>query len=463
MEESTKKYTPLQKNLHLPDESKNKDHPVNSLYSHFHNNFRKCTPYKKIIEKLSSVEDQQKSTIKGTINTDHDILLSTKIVQELPTIILKTPPSDSKYLRYEGKWTNNIGSNIFIDGKWSHNEKEIQYLDYIFNDQYNQVMISPEDKNKLAECIGNIPILQTWNLLTPKYTTSFIIPWSYSTYSNFYPLYICGKHDIINHEIHLRRNIKDLYQIRGILKDNNNNYDYLEFSKEFVESVNLKSDFTNDIPLSFPKIIGEYANISNSEKNIYKCAEDKNIIYVNNVIPLESNESKKCGETLNIKSEKEYPPIHTYMWVAQNQKSINNKIYSNYSSSSEGYGYNPIDTTTISGIFEDNSHIETSRDHVYKYFPSKPHENGFNYWTLGLKARDNYPIPSDKNNIDITVKLKDNNPYNQIPKEHKYYQKSTESDFKLKVRLLYLRKIIIESPKNMGDSRDYKSIIKIEE
>jgi len=465
MEEKIKNYTSLQKKLHLPDTSKNKDHPSNTIYSYFNNNLRKCTPYKKILEKLSSIEDPLTSTVKCSINMKHDILLYTKIVQNLPTIILKTPTSDSKYIRYEGKWTHNIGSNIYIEGKWNHNDENIQYLDHIFNDQYHQVMITTEDKNKLHECIGNGQILQTWNVISPNYQTSFIIPWSYSIYGNFYPLFMCGELDIITHDIKIRREIKDLYQIRGVLK--NNDYEYLNFDSEYIHSIGGLTSFEKNIPLTFPEIIGEYANISDSEKNMYKCSEDnmKNIIYVNNVIPLDSDNLKKCGETMEVKYEKDLPPIHTYMWVAQNQKSVKNKVYSNYSTFSEGFGYNPIEKTTISGLFENMSHIETSRDHVYKYFPSKPHENGYNYWTLGLKARDNYPIPTDKiNNLKITVTLKDNNPYNQISKDHKYFQKSTESEFQLKVRLIYLRKITIECPKNNDNNyRNFKSKIIIEE
>ena len=462
-EEYLKSFSKFQNSLHMPDVNLNKDQ--NKIYSHFINNVQKSTPYKHFSEKLEKIEDILKSSTKFVINVKHDGLLYTKLIQQLPTIIMKKPSSESQYVRYEGRWTSNIGSNIFKEGQWKYNDENIQWLDWVFNDQYYQAMVSSEEKIKYNDCIGNIPMLQNWNIVTPEYTCSFIIPWSYSiSFGNFLPTYFCGYLDRITHEIILRRSIKDLYLVRGVKKDGS--WNYLNFGPEIIASIGDVTNFKDDITLSHPELIGEYVILSNKEKDTHRCAETdkKNVIYVNDVIPLDSEDINYCGKSLSVISKKSYP-IHTYMWVAQNESALKIGLYSNYSTNRDVLTYSPIEKTSITNILENVKSYETERDHVYKHFPSKPREPGFNYWTLGLKARDNYPNPSEKiDNLKIEVFLKDNNPYSSIPNTHEFYQKESDSKFRLKVRMLYLRKITITSfPSDEEKRKDFKSTIMINE
>ncbi len=467
-EESLKSYSKFQNTLHIGDNNQNKDHYSNKIYSHFYNNFQKDTPYKHFTENLEKVEDILKSSVKYSINVKHDGLLSTKLIQQLPTIIMKKPPIDSVYARYEGKWTHNIGLNIFKEGTWKFNEEQPQWIDSISIDQYYQAMAYPEQKSKYNKSIGNVFTNQNWSVITPEYICSLVIPWGYSvSYGNFLPLYLCGHLDRITHDIILRRFIKDLYMIRGVKKDGS--YEYLKFTSEIVASVGDLSNFDADITLSFPEMKGKYVNISEAEKKVHRCAEtsqsSRNVLYVNNIIALDSEDVATCGKTLSVTTDKSLPPIHTYMWVAQNESSQKISFYSNYSTNKDFISYSPIEKTTISGVIEDCPAYETERDHVYMHFPSEPKEPGYNYWTLGLKARDNYPLPSEKNNnLKITVTLKDNNPSSNIPTSHELYQKPTESKFRLKVRLIHLKRITLTSFATSEEKRkDLKSSILIEE
>jgi len=244
-----------------------------------------------------------------------------------------------------------------------------------------------------------------------------------------------------------------LYQIQAIYQDGS--IENIPFSRKTVESINnIKYTKTNEkelLLLSLPNLKGEYFNFDSEEYKYMINNRPKNYFF-NDIQYVKSKESKKLGESLSVEISKDFSP-HTYIWVAKNEKEFSNYQAGNYSPSSQ---------TTIT-LFNDTnkilSYLETQRRHPYKHFSSQPSQPGFNYWTNGMRARDNYPIPEIAIS-KLELKLEDINPYTKIT--HDLNQIPNDDNFFLEVLLFYTKKINFEAfPKTEEERKTLFSKINI--
>jgi hypothetical protein len=163
--------TEFQKGIHNPgDTSLGINHPENKISTPFLNVPTKTTYFHHFKEKLPANLDVLTSKVIYTANSKYHGLSYVNLDQMLPYIKLKEG--------YEGRWIENIGSNIFKIGTVELNNQIIQTIDQTFNDFNLETMIIKDvsyDKD-----LGNTSLLQNWSRETPSDITSFTIPWFYS-------------------------------------------------------------------------------------------------------------------------------------------------------------------------------------------------------------------------------------------------------------------------------------------
>ena len=371
--------------------------------------------------------------------------------QDFPTIILKTPKENTNIIKYEGKWCKNVGSNIVQKLETNFLDNELPTLTPTYFDSFAEAMMT---KNEREQYYQEINYSEDFSVVTPSHTTIFHIPIFYSLFQNtYFPLYLCGYNNVLKHIVTLKRNISELYQIQAIYQDGSR--ENIPVSRKTVESIgNIKYTKDNEkdiLLLPLPKLKGEYFNFTPEEYG-YMINNRPKSYFFNDIKYFQTKESKKFGEILSLDIPKDFFP-HTYIWVAKNQKGFSNYQAGNYSPSSE---------TTIT-LSDDTSktlnYLETQRRHPYKHFSSQPSQPGFNYWTNGMRARDNFPIPEIAIS-KIDLKLEDINPYTKIT--HDLNQLSNDDTFLLEALLIYTKKITFESfPKTEEERKTISSKVNI--
>jgi len=395
------KLTPLQKSIHLPGDPKlgiNNQH--NKIHTPFHYNLSKSTWSHHFTEKLQSSLDELTSKMTFRVNIKYHGLCYVDLEQELPEIILQEG--------YEGKWTDNLGSNIVKKAQLFLDTNLLQTLDQEYNDCYSECMI--EDKKSYNEDIGNNELLQTWQKEIKASSTSFTMPWFFTDkISKTFPLFFCGYLNDLRFHLELRRTINELFLIRKI-NDDGTYTENIDFNSESVLKVGNKISglsITPELLLSPPTMYGEYVLKSDLECNHNRCEavnQLSNVFLIEDIISIDPEEILKSGDKY-IKDLKDLNRvIHTYMWMLKN---INNeKKYSNYISDTN---INPVLKTTINTgnitLVDNLLSYRTNKKHPEKHFPSVP-KTGYNVWTCGMKAKDTYPIPGhniSNGKIEITL------------------------------------------------------------
>jgi hypothetical protein len=428
--------TEFHKSLHYPgNPALGYNNPANHLRSPFLYSFDKSTWYQHVSENLNStfVDTSDNSDVIYTANSEYHGLSYIVLSQYLPTIVLNTPKKNSKIIRYEGKWIDNIGSNI------------VQTLTPTYFDLFSEAMMTNSERNSYYEELGSN---QELGIVTPSQTVNFHIPIFYSLFqTTYFPLYLFGYNDKLSHNLSLERNIENLYQIYAIYQDGTR--ELVPVSSKTIESIDGES--YNKSLLSLPVLLGKYFNFTPEEYN-YMIINRPKSYFFNDIKYIKSNEFKKKGESIVLDIPKDVYP-HTYMWVARNSKGHSNYQSGDYSPTSETiFTLNNDKTQTI-------TYNESQRIHPFKHFPSKPSKPGYNYWCNGFRARDNYPIPENQYS-KIEVKLSELNPFTKIKND--LNQVPNDDSFSLEVLLLFTKKIVFDNfPKTEEERKSMRTKITI--
>lgn len=455
----------FQKTLHLPaDTRKGKDDPGNLVYTVFFCQYRKATWYFHFPEQMESAANDDTCFTFKAKPQPHGLLFS-DLCQRLPTIVCQDG--------YEARWTHNVGSNVMIEGIFMHNDVPLQHIDYVYNDMHGQCMI-PEDQRKArAINIGNLAYLQNWSDELAPHDASFTMPWFYSSdFSSYFPLYLCGFLDRIDHRLTLRRMVNDLLLVRRAGTNT-----HVSVDSKSIKSIDGKAPTGDALKLPMPTVWGEYLYLSDGEcdynRQCFAAAEKKdvqshNILYIDDIIPCDEDNPVALGNTVMVKTESSGYPVHAFGWVAQNADAKEAKYYSNYSTNALDHasGWSPIAYSSLSlgsngKVYEKLPSFRTERVHTPRHYPCMPEEPGYNFWALGAKAKDHNPKPGVViKNGSLTVRLADMNPMIHL---HRRRESPCGSNFYVRLRMTYTKRVVFSKfPPTEKDRDTGRSVVIIQ-
>jgi len=435
-----------QNTLHRPEDlTKDSDYEGNILHTVFYREYKRSTWYFQYPELVPCTylgdNGDGYPLYCYRVKTNSHILYNSDLCQKLPSIECQQG--------FRAKWTPNIGSNIFFSGELTFNDTHIHGFDYTYNDIHNQFMLSDKEKNINNINIGNIPTYKEFSDKIPQYDTSIKLPWFYQESTKSFPLYYCSILDKIEHKISLRRNIND---VLIVIDDDGNKVSADATSLLRIDGMD---NINENLTLPTPQMWATYIYLSDieCEANKNMCEkmghlhEVKNVFHFNDIIRLESENPIQLGNSINIKIQASEYPVTNISWVAQNQKALSEKYYSNYSTNSEdaSVGWSPIFNTTLSYgkslVFKEMPSYRTQRIYPSYQCASIPNENGYNNWCVGVSALGELHIPGIiiKDGY-IQVKLLDTNPNLKFKIEEK-----SQDLFRVIVYLTISKRLIFEN------------------
>lgn len=423
-----------QKDLHFSEE---KEEEETLIRTHFLNIKRRETWSYRCNLKLDCNGDiSNPSNISYRVRTlPYHGLLYTVLIQKLPQIKAKTG--------FEIRWCPNVGSNIVKQAEFQVNDTIWQTLDSIYFDDYHS-KISQENSASLNQNLGNIPELQTWSNELPSGMTFFRIPWFYSLHtSKMFPLYYCGKEDRIEHQLTLRRNLKDLLMIRSV-----DTGEMIPFDEACIEVSNLE--------LPAPEMRGDYVMMSDMECEHNRCNGSKyhtEVFDIDNVKAVASDNVYGTNSTVSIKIKDMPFPVHTIHWKAENVNASSVNYLSNYSTCTEDHtkGISPIRWASLScpqGIlFKNMESYITDKIIPSNHFNKIPEHPGYGCWTNATSAADPlYPKPGIKlDEGELTFRIEDND-------------EESKNKYRLHSRIVYTYRITFKEYPKTESERNSKGI-----
>ena len=384
--------SPFQKSLHEKEGNDLEDSPSeDSLYSIFYKQYKK-TPYYVHYPEIMDVNILNKYGVKYhvyKVNNSPHALMNSDICQKLPYI--KCKPG------YKARWTHNVGSNIIVEGYFMVNEKKIQSIDYRYNDHYNQTMVNPGMRYNINKNLGNHISGDEFKEILPRFETSYKPNWFYSkNVSSFFPLIYCGFFDKIEHHLVLRTKISDLLEIRDV------HGRVARFSSDSIASVDNTTNIADDMHLETPQMWGEYVIFSPEQCIAFThlCNQrssdviSRNIYYIEDVVVVPQENFAKLGNDYTLELKDVKAPCLRISAVAQNQRALQQKNYSNYSNNSEysAEGFCPIKTVSLykgnDPIFRNMPSFRLERVYTENHYSCVPNEPGFISWCFGNDATD---------------------------------------------------------------------------
>uniref|UniRef100_A0A6C0AF23 Major capsid protein N-terminal domain-containing protein n=1 Tax=viral metagenome TaxID=1070528 RepID=A0A6C0AF23_9ZZZZ len=386
--------TLFQKKLHYPSKDYSEEEEYDEedkLASIFSRQFKKSPWYYQFPEVMDASQVSRNGTDYHVfkVNMTPHALLYSDITQELPHIQCQNG--------YTARWTHNVGSNIIIEGSLMLDGRKIQSIDYRYNDNFNQTMLSPSKRSNIDRNLGNCISGENFLPKLKRFTTSYTPNWFYNIeVSNYFPLFYCGLFNKLEHHLLLRRKISDLLEIRD--PDGKP----VKLSTKSIKSIDGSTSFSDDHMLPLPKMFGKYLLFSDEEctHNTNLCFDksdaitNRNIYFIEDIVIVEQKNPSSLGSTQSLELKDIKFPCNRLCWVAQNQQAYKNKSYSNYTTNSEyiSEGYSPFrDTSLYKGteeIFSEMPSYRTERFYPEKHYPCVPYQNGYNSWSFGYDAGD---------------------------------------------------------------------------
>jgi len=393
--------TSFQQNLH---KNLNEDSVKEDITTPFLNQFDKSTYYYQYSEKMKLSENNDVFIYKAKHNAH--CLLHSDLTQELPSIECMDG--------YTAKWDLNIGRNIIESGNISLNDEVIQNIHYLTNHIHDQSMINDKDKKINDINIGNISSLQNFSKILHSYDLSYSPPFFYNTdASKSAKLYYLSYNDRFEHKFILRRQIEDLL----IIHDSDGNK--VDLNDESIYKIGGVTLSDKNILLPLPQLWGHYGHLTEEEcfYNKNNSENNKDMFYIEDSQLIELPNPSSLGKNVDIQIKNSEFPILRLAWFAQNQTSLENNNYFNFTTNSENCfkGYSPIKSTTLNNgainLWKDYPQFRVERVLPKRQFVSTPMVPGIGLLNLGVDCNNSIVHPSTViKDGSFSAKLTDTNP-----------------------------------------------------
>ena len=362
--EESLKHTKILSEMHLPLKN-NQD-----IYSIYPYNKQKLLWYLGTWDKMEARSDP---------NNKNRIIYNSKIFPyhglHRSMLITKTPRIKAK----EG-YQIRFCDDLFIE--------MVKNYELKFNDQRlfegNNVSLkflvrSDLEWNKFKKEVGNNPRLTTWDNKLESVNISIKIPWCYSRdRSDYFPLFICGNSNKLEHIIEYKLTLSELLHIRDS-EGNTVQYDSSLIEVEDEDSI------------AIPEMEGLYTSQTDDEykNNIKNIKNGLREYFVEDTKYIEDENTTKLGQKrpLSIDNDHKYPSNCLFWGAINKTKSKNNKTLTLYSD----YNHNsPIKSTTIkteiSTLMENRESYKTENAYLCGLPQYASEEAGFNFWKNNVLA-----------------------------------------------------------------------------
>lgn len=349
-------------------------------------------------------------------------------------------------------WPHNIGTAIIKKGIFKDDDILYQSFDNIWLDDYFQwYMQSGVGKERIHDIgIGCVPILEEWNHVLPAYPINIHQPWYYSEEAGLaYNIDQKGSKCKAEHIYHYQLNPTELIrmqrEINGVWKD----IDPRKFAELYLEPI---------APIRKPSLWGQYGYVTNSELNTPKCKNNmKNrVFYYKDIEVYDSEKTYNYGQTMEVSINSKRPCLAMF-WKAENMNATKNNNFSNYTSNTDDLmlGWDPIKHNSLkygenykfNSMESDHFTLSEARYH----FPSAPRYIGYHAKSFGndsSKYDGEVGIVLGPLNAKLACYLEKPDMYKMAKKSQMYddedeYVQEQNPSFKLRVRLLVLKKLTI--------------------
>ncbi len=312
---------------------------------------------------------------------------------------------------YRIRWPHNIGSHIYRYGLFTHNKRTIHEFDDITSDILLTYPQRGEDLDSVNVDIGNISELQTFSSILPQKNTIFVpsFPFCSNDITDGFPLHKCTYHDEITVSLILRSDLQSLLIVAREVENTEGDVT-LELVKPEPD-VRYATFYEGGKPVtsfSHPLAVGYFSFLSPNECGDNSCKDSQTnnsvAFFVNQAFSYSVKNSTPLSQTACIEKVTQSHVVTSLAWLAYQRKSIENHIYSNYTtnpSSDFSTGISPISETTISNSSENGivTYLEkmpgiVTTNMASRFYTRKiPTIPGIHFHTFGVRANDNTNKP----------------------------------------------------------------------
>lgn len=252
-----------------------------------------------------------------------------------------------------------------------------------------------DERKSVSYSIGARPELNQWSTTIQQTTLNYVFPLFFSGGTKSFPLMLCGKGNKLQFVFTLKRELKDLIEIRKITEvdalTGEKEYQNVEFDYRFIST---RDDEKKIPPIQMGGTYSTHLEIEEYLKNY----EARNYEFEYDRI-----EMKVVRENCNIghRAELEIPPIknpvHTVYWMARNK---DGSPFNFTTSTNESEGISPLSDTSLENKIRGENIFKLPGWNTEKIQPllfnkSIPEKRGINMWCSDL-FRDEGLTPSGR-------------------------------------------------------------------
>jgi hypothetical protein len=420
------------------------------ITSPFYREYLKTTWYSNIIKPLESSQcgDNQFSYKPDPV---FHFLMYTYLKFMLPAIYVKNAYKNTIRIA----WCHNIGTNITPLMSFKEDDLDYQTWDSVGLDDYFQwFMEEGAGKRKNHKIgVGNTPYIEEWNDFLPAFPINVDQPWFYGEEPAYaFQLYTKSSQCRAEHIYTLRKNICDLLRMQRLEGDKWVNIQTKDYMQDYLYYG--KSD-----EIETPVLWGRYAYVTDDELKSYKLDPRMQTreYYIKDMEICDADNAHQYGALVEVPLQCTHPCLAIF-WKAENIKATQYNNYSNYTCHTDDlyHGWDPISHTTLkhgskiklNNMTSDHFNIAESRKHG----KSAPCENGYHAHFMTWKSHQFHGymgLSLSALNSKLSCKLAYQNIYEDDD------QDKVNPEFMLRVRLLYVKKLVI---KRENDSYQYTLI-----
>ncbi|PCJ29163.1 MAG: hypothetical protein COA94_02315 [Rickettsiales bacterium] len=320
-------WSSFQKRLHTIE---SKGETIPSKFSHQATKISWSTP---VVREVASRNTRSGSTYEADMNCD--FLSNSYMTLDLPQITV----GDEYLESVQVCWTPNIFHNIIESGGLYMNGYKYQNVDKYWLDIHSQLITTSSEskRNAYMKNIGNKAALCDWSCNIEGDELFLFIPWFF-TENSVLSLPLLLIKDSVKFEFKFNLNFSSLIRMR--IKGENGNWECIKYDSKYLKGINDKQRIPS------PQMFAKYLMILESERK-WRLSESSHKIYARDMVRVSSMVVREGGDRVDININCSNPITHIY-WTAENmeQNKLNN--LSNYTTSGDESGKNPIHKRSMS-------------------------------------------------------------------------------------------------------------------
>lgn len=396
---------------------------------------------------------QNRDTIVYKPPGNFDTLLYSYRVHYMPAIRVKEEYKD----RIRICWPHNLGINLCTAAKALFNEEPFQTIDSKSNDCAHQFFSMGDKESAVNEDMGNVPEMENWNTILPKYKVVVYDPWNYSRDPTMsIPLYLCNLCPF-THEYKFCQKVGDLLKIQEKIDNGVESvWKHIPFNVKYVD-ISTETDV-----LPTPELWGRFdvlddelrryfLNFWNDENN--KIIPGKEyVMWIDDFFSASSENPQKMGQNISVSMES-VKPVKAFFWMLENVNAAKTKNLSNYTTNLDSvytgrtpWGHYNYKYSASDRLLKMDP-VHASRAEPRSHALMVPRDKGYGMYSYSLKPRSLHPdvgvvLTSKEMSMkaQLCMAIEDDDPFDCFRDEDDPKPENIDQ-YQLHVRMLVTRKV----------------------